>query len=203
MSHEGIKCYCGRCGKNIEAGISGGAPTHDGWFCDECNKPKQPEQKIRQDNNSTKPTNPKDALGIKKAPLHCVPCGPLYELGLAMMEGGRKYGTHNYRAIGVRASTYYNAVMRHMAAWWEGEHVDPDSGVPHIVKAIACLFVLRDSQLMGNCADDRPIRYPKELNLKRLNEMAADLIKKYPDCADPFLEKDQKPGHTKPVSGSY
>lgn len=135
-----------------------------------------------------KPSNPKDALGIAKAPLHCVPLPPLYELGLAMMEGGRKYGTHNYRAIGVRASTYFDASMRHIMAWWEGEDTDPDSGMAHITKAIASLFVLRDAQLMGKCQDDRPIKHPEGLDFNRLNEQVATILEKYPDCAEPFLE---------------
>lgn len=136
-----------------------------------------------------KPTNPKDALGVKKVPLHCVPSAPLFEVGLAMMEGGRKYGTHNYRDEGVRMSIYYNAVFRHLIAWWEGEDIDPDSGIHHVIKAIASLFVLRDSMIMENCEDDRPIKYPNGLNMNELNELAADLIEKYPDCAKPFLQK--------------
>ena len=140
-----------------------------------------------------KESNPKYACGVKKVPIHCVPTGPLLELGLAMLEGGCKYGTHNYRAVGVRASTYYDAVMaRHMPAWWEGEDIDPDSGVHHITKAIACLFVLRDSMLMGNFKDDRPIRYPKGLNIAELNQQAATIIEKYPDIKKPFLATDIK-----------
>jgi hypothetical protein len=137
----------------------------------------------------TKPTNPKDALGIKKVPLHCIPTAPLLEVGLAMMEGGRKYGTHNYRAIGVRMSTYYDAVWRHLTAWWEGEDIDPDSGLHHLIKAAACCFVVRDSMIMGNCEDDRPLKYTDGLDMNELNSRAASLIEKYPECAEPFLNK--------------
>lgn len=141
--------------------------------------------------SETKPSNPKDALGVRKVPLHCVPTGPLMEVGLAMMEGGRKYGTHNYRAIGVRMSTYYDATLRHLTAWWEGENIDPDSGVHHLTKAIACLFVVRDSMLMGNCEDDRPIKYLNGLPIVEFNKQAEAIIKKYPECKKPFIEKDQ------------
>src|SRR4030042_5691389 len=134
----------------------------------------------------TKETNPKDALGVKKVPMHAIPCGPLFELGLAMMEGGRKYGTNNYRAVGVRASVYYDAVMRHLAAWWEGEDLDPDSGVHHIIKAVACLIVARDSMLMENFEDDRPIKYPNGLDIVGFNRVAEEIIKKYPICKEPF-----------------
>ena len=40
---------------------------------------------------STKEINPKDAVGIAKAPLSTVPANVFMEVGLAMMEGARKY----------------------------------------------------------------------------------------------------------------
>ncbi len=137
--------------------------------------------------NEKKDSNPKEALGIKKVPFHVIPSKPLLEVGLAMMEGGRKYGAHNYREIGVRMSTYYDAAKRHLTAWWEGEDIDPDSGIHHVVKAMASLFVVRDGMHMGNCIDDRPIRYPDGIDLAGFNKIAADLITKYPECAEPFI----------------
>jgi hypothetical protein len=145
------------------------------------------------DNDKSKDTNPKDALGVKKVPMHCVSCAVMMELGLAMMEGGRKYGTHNYRKMGVRGSVYYDATMRHMMAYWEGEDIDPDSGVSHIIKAIATLVVMRDSMLMENFEDDRPIRLPNGLDIKNLNEQAAKIITKYPNCKQPFIHDGPKP----------
>ena len=136
--------------------------------------------------NGRKPTNPKDALGINKAPLSTVPFGPLYEVGLAMLEGARKYGRHNYRDMGVKASIYVDAAMGHIAAYWEGEDIDPDSNLHHIVKAIASLMVLRDSMLMENHIDDRPPRYPSGIGMMRNNVLVQDIIKKYPDCKEPF-----------------
>jgi hypothetical protein len=139
-----------------------------------------------------KDTNPKDKLGVRKAPMHCVPCGVMMELGLAMMEGGRKYGTHNYRSMGVSAAVYYDAAQRHLMDWWEGEDIDPDSGLSHVTKAIACLAVLRDSMLMLNWEDDRPIRHPLGLNIQRLNGRAAEIVDKYPLCKEPYTEIGEK-----------
>lgn len=105
----------------------------------------------------TKPTNPKDAIGSSKPPLSCVSMPVMFEIGNAMLEGSCKYGRHNYRAAGVRASVYFDAAMRHLARWWEGEDIDPDSGMSHVTKAIAGLVVLRDAQINGMVAfDDRP-----------------------------------------------
>lgn len=127
--------------------------------------------------DSTKPTNPKDAIGVRKAPLSVVPMNVIAELGVAMLEGSAKYGRHNYRGVGVRASVYFDATMRHLIDYWERADIDPDSGISHITKAIASLTVLRDAQMQGKCEDDRPpcsAEFYPELNAK-----AAALIDKH------------------------
>lgn len=136
-----------------------------------------------------KPSNPKDSVGIKKAPLSTVSGPVLMEVGLAMMEGARKYGRHNYRQVGVRASVYYDATVRHLIDWWEGEDLDPDSGLSHVTKAIASLTVLRDSMIRGNWEDDRPPKV-QEGWLKELNKKAGEVIEKYPDAVPAITQKD-------------
>ena len=135
-----------------------------------------------------KDSNPKDAVGVRKAPMSTVPTGVIMELGLAMLEGGRKYGRHNYRVIGVRTSVYYDAAMRHLNAFWEGEDIDPDSGLPHVIKAIASLAVLRDAQMNDKALDDRPPPLPSGW-MKRLNELAGDIIDRIPDAKEPYTNE--------------
>jgi len=128
---------------------------------------------------SDKQTNPKDSIGIRKAPMSTVPPAVLAELGVAMLEGACKYGKYNYRVAGVRASVYYDALMRHLYAWWEGEDVDAESGLSHITKALACLTVLRDAQMRQMVTDDRP---PKSTPFyAHLNDVAGALIDKHAD----------------------
>jgi len=134
-----------------------------------------------------KDTNPKDAVGTKKVPFSTVPSRVVAEIGLAMLEGARKYGRHNYREAGVRASVYYDALQRHINAWWEGEDIDPDSGLNHVVKALASLVVLRDSMLTGNWVDDRPPKV-KSGWVTELNQKAQEIIEKYPDAVNPYTE---------------
>lgn len=136
-----------------------------------------------------KDTNPKDAIGIAKVPFSTVPAQVIAEVGLAMMEGALKYGRHNYRTAGVRASVYYDAALRHLMAWYEGQDIDPDSGLPHVVKAMACLAVLRDSQIQGNWVDDRPPKTPGDW-VKELNAKAEALLGKYPDAVPAHTELD-------------
>lgn len=138
-----------------------------------------------------KESNPKDVLGMSKVPFSAISMPVIAELGVAMAEGAMKYARHNYRAVGVRASVYLDAEMRHMAAWWEGQDLDPDSGVNHVTKAIACLFVLRDSMIQGNWVDDRPPRSPEGW-LEPLNDRMLELIKKYPYPKIPYTEKETK-----------
>ena len=109
----------------------------------------------------TKPSNPKDIVGGNKVSMSCVPMNVIMEASLGLAEGMCKYGRHNYREVGVRASIYYDALMRHIADWWEGEDIDPDSGLSHVTKAISDLIVLRDSMLRDNWTDDRPPKSPK------------------------------------------
>lgn len=136
---------------------------------------------------SEKPSNPKDSVGIKKVFFSVIPWGVVAELGLALLEGARKYGRHNYRAIGVRASVYYDATIRHLSDWWEGTDIDPDSGINHVTKAIASLTVLRDAMINGNWEDDRPPRLPEGW-LQELNRLAAEVVEKYPNAATTYTE---------------
>lgn len=127
----------------------------------------------------SKPTNPKDVVGSKKAPLSTVSAPVMAEVGVAMMEGALKYGRHNYRGVGVRASVYYDATIRHLFSWWEGEDTDPDSGMSHITKAIASLTVLRDAMINDKMEDDRP---PVSSNFyAELNRKAEKLLERYGD----------------------
>jgi hypothetical protein len=153
--------------------------------------------------DTTKATNPKDALGIKKVPMSTVPAAVVMEVGLGMLEGACKYGRHNYRIMGVRASVYYDAAHRHLMSWWEGENTDPDSGLSHIIKAIASLVVLRDSMIIGNWKDDRPPKLPEGW-INQLNETATKIIAKYPDPKVPYTQGDwQADGHgAKPVTAA-
>ena len=135
-----------------------------------------------------KDTNPKDFLASKKVPIHVIPFQVLGELGLALLEGSLKYGAYNWRVAGVRASVYMDAqVGRHLAAWWEGEDIDSESGLSHITKAIAGLVILKDSMIQGNMKDDRPPK-GKQGYIQELNQKAAEIIAKYPDAKEPYTQ---------------
>lgn len=144
------------------------------------------------DSSAVKESNPKDAIGCTKPPLSVLPsnvvrdCGlPIgaigvhpklhYMLALGMLEGACKYGRHNYRAIGVRASIYYDAFMRHMAAYRTGEFIDKKSGLPHLIKAGTSLIVLIDAMQCNKWVDDRPPAVSGvHITVQRIETIAAE-----------------------------
>ncbi|CAM3214633.1 dATP/dGTP diphosphohydrolase domain-containing protein [Pseudomonas fluorescens] len=102
-----------------------------------------------------KPSNPKDLIGSGKLPLHLWPVTATALGSLGLLDGMLKYGRSNFRAVGIRASIYYDAASRHLNAWFEGEAVDPDSGLPHLAHALACLAIIVDAEAAGKLNDDR------------------------------------------------
>jgi hypothetical protein len=140
-----------------------------------------------------KDTNPKDAVGIRKwRQFTTVPLTVLWELGVAMLEGARKYGRHNYRVAGVRSSVYVDAAMGHLSCYWEGEDIDDLSGLHHVTKAIASLTVLRDAMIQEKYIDDRP---PKTKNLEKvkadLQAVVDRMFEDHPEAKPAYLEGDQ------------
>lgn len=106
----------------------------------------------------TKPTNPKDAIGSDKVPMHLWPNTATVLGAMGLLDGALKYGRSNWRAVGIRASIYYDAVDRHMAAWFEGEDIDPDSGLPHLAHALASIAIIVDAIAGDRFRDDRMVR---------------------------------------------
>jgi hypothetical protein len=104
---------------------------------------------------TSKPSNPKDLIGSGKLPLHLWPTTATAMGCIGLLNGMLKYGRSNFRAIGIRASIYYDALRRHIDAWFEGEEVDADDGVPHLAAALACLAIIVDAQAAGKFTDDR------------------------------------------------
>jgi hypothetical protein len=128
---------------------------------------------------TTKDTNPKDAIGATKAPLSLVPDTARVAMAMGFLEGATKYGRYNWRAAGVRASIYMDAAQRHLAKWWNGEDIDPDSGLPHLAKAMCCLAVLVDAAECDKLSDDRPPRAPVAEMIDRATPLVGEIKARY------------------------
>lgn len=136
--------------------------------------------------SDAKPSNPKDNVGSTKLPFHLWPETATALGCLGLLDGELKYGRSNFRAVGVRASVYVDACRRHLAAWFEGEDADPDSGVPHLGHALACLAILVEAQAADNLNDDRmfPTNYRNWINT--LTPYVVKLQQKYADRQPPI-----------------
>lgn len=126
-----------------------------------------------------KESNPKAAVGVRKASLSVVPMDVVLEASLGMLEGAAKYGKANYLNSGAKASVYFDGTQRHLNQWWLGEDVDLDSGLHHISKAISSLMVLRACMLAKKFTDDRPPH--TGFCIRGLNEQAAGILDKHAD----------------------
>ncbi len=100
--------------------------------------------------------DPKSAIGATKPSMSVVPPVALLQLCTAMQDGAGKYGAMNWRGTGVNALVYYNACMRHLMAWFDGEDKAEDSGVHHLAHAMACLAIMMDAEACQKLTDDRP-----------------------------------------------
>ena len=109
---------------------------------------------------SEKPTNPKDAIGSNKLPLHLWPMSATAFGCIGLANGMLKYGRSNWREAGVRPSIYVDAAIRHLTDWFEGGEEDPDDGVHNLAGAIACVAILIDAKMklpLGNPSAERDL----------------------------------------------
>lgn len=86
--------------------------------------------------------------------MHLVP--PEWErlLGEVMGAGAKKYAPNNWRK-GLAYSGCYASARRHLAAWMEGEEVDPETGLSHLGHVAWNALALYSYQTHGVGVDDR------------------------------------------------
>lgn len=58
--------------------------------------------------------------------------------------GAAKYAAESWRDVPQAKPRYFAATIRHILAWWGGELIDPESGLPHLHHA-ACNLMFLDS----------------------------------------------------------
>lgn len=74
--------------------------------------------------------------------------------------GANKYGSKNNwrKKEGFLCSRCYNALLRHIFAWWiKGEDNDPETGLSHLSHAMCNLIFLMYHFQNNKESDDRPI----------------------------------------------
>jgi hypothetical protein len=109
---------------------------------------------------NTQYNDPKGAAGALKTPLGLIPSYAMDQTAWVHKLGSDKYGPFNWRKTGVCASTYVNAILRHLNAWRDGETVDPESGISHLAHVACSCNILLDAGFCGTLQDDRNITPP-------------------------------------------
>jgi hypothetical protein len=155
---------------------------------------------------AAKPTNPKDIVATTKLPLHLVPMITQAYLAIGHFNGLGKYGRDNWRASGVLASIYTSAAKRHIDSWFEGEEIDPDDKVPHLMGAITSLSILIDAQHTGRLNDDRKylgagipaqVRGLAEAHIARLAELHKSRRPKHYNIQDNYAQENVRDAQEK------
>lgn len=71
-----------------------------------------------------------------------LPTGTLKPVLKVLGFGAKKYAKDNWKYVENGKERYFNAAMRHLTAWWEGEKTDPETGESHLAHTLCCLFFL-------------------------------------------------------------
>lgn len=102
-----------------------------------------------QDQHQTRP----DMQGCKadagKLRLSLLPWRAVGQIVQVLEFGAAKYEPDNWQRVPNARQRYFDAAMRHLLAWWNGERLDAESGLPHLAHAGCCVLFLL-------WADDKP-----------------------------------------------
>lgn len=94
--------------------------------------------------------------GSKLARFDLIPWDAIYALAEHYGRGARKYEDRNWER-GYRWGLSFASLHRHLAAWWEGEDVDEESGSSHLTAVMWHAIALWWYQAHGRGTDDRPV----------------------------------------------
>lgn len=71
-----------------------------------------------------------------------LPAGTVGQVVNVLEFGAKKYAADNWQRVPDSRARYYDASQRHIDAWWNGELLDPETGLPHLAHAVCCLLFL-------------------------------------------------------------
>lgn len=93
--------------------------------------------------------------GQKDIRIHALPWEALAELGRVYAFGEAKYEDYNFRK-GYAWSLSFDAMQRHLWAFWSGEDTDDESSLHHLAHVAWHAFTLLLFSVTGKGTDDRP-----------------------------------------------
>jgi Domain of unknown function (DUF5664) len=90
-----------------------------------------------------------------KHPLKFTPLHLLEPANRVWAYGANKYAAWNW-AKGMPWSVPYECMLRHLAAWYRGEDIDPESGESHLGHIMCNVLMLEHFKTAFTEGDDRP-----------------------------------------------
>lgn len=100
-------------------------------------------------------TQPGTKYDGEKPRVDLLPVYPLLEEAKVLTYGAAKYNARNWEK-GFDWSRAYGALLRHLFAFWQGEDIDPESGLHHLAHAKCELDFLFEFTRTHPEFDDRP-----------------------------------------------
>ena len=105
---------------------------HD--FCDSSLNDQYAEiEQVRQSGMKFDNNKPRHSL---------LPKGAVNSVIEVLEFGAKKYSADNWQEVDNAKERYYNAAMRHIDLWWNGEKLDSETNVHHLAHAATNLFFL-------------------------------------------------------------
>lgn len=100
-----------------------------------------------------------------------IPVGALATVARLYGKGAEKYAEHNWRR-GYDWSKSYSALCRHLNAFWGGENIDEETGMPHLACVVFHAFTLLTFMEEQPQFDDRFIgpQTQQDADLKALKD---------------------------------
>jgi hypothetical protein len=87
-----------------------------------------------------------DRRGVKydndKPRFDLLPHRALHQMTLVLTCGAKKYSAENWRKVPGWRWRYYRAALGHIWAWWGGDKLDQETGLPHLAHAMCCVAFL-------------------------------------------------------------
>lgn len=109
--------------------------------------PKETEIRIRNEETGGE-------KGQKQARFDLIPVDPLWQVARVYGRGAEKYADRNWER-GYAWSLSYGALQRHANAFWMGEEIDPETGLPHLAHVVWHCFTLMQFAQHYRQFDDR------------------------------------------------
>ncbi len=78
-----------------------------------------------------------------------LPTGTIKQIIAVLEYGAKKYDADNWKLVPNATVRYYDAMMRHVHAWRDGEPCDTESGLHHLAHAACCALFLLWFEMRG------------------------------------------------------